>query len=63
MKNDIAYAHADFIPDGDLYPDRWEADARAHREREAAIGRARFGQARKQEPLSEWGPIQLGDDT
>ena len=42
MKNDIAYAHADFIPDGDLYPDRWEADARACREREAAIGRARL---------------------
>ena len=44
MKNDIAYNNVDFIPDGASYPDRWEADARAYREREAAVGRARLNQ-------------------
>lgn len=42
MKNDIAYAHADFIPDGASYPDRWSEAARTHRELEAALGRARL---------------------
>ncbi len=30
---------------------------------EAGVGRSRFGQARKGEPLSEWGPLNTGDDT
>ena len=42
MKNDIAYTNVDFIPDGASYPDRWEAEARAYREREATVGRARL---------------------
>lgn len=42
MKNDIAYNNLDFIPGGAEYPERWEADARAFREREAALGRARL---------------------
>lgn len=42
MKNDIAYNNVDFIPDGVSYPPRWETEARAWREREAAIGRARL---------------------
>lgn len=42
MKNDIAYANADFIPDGASYPDRWATLARDWRELEAAIGRARL---------------------
>lgn len=42
MKNDIAYANADFIPGAADYPDRWAEAARAFREREAAIGRARL---------------------
>lgn len=42
MKNDIAYANADFIPDAASYIDRWQDEARAFRESEAAIGRARL---------------------
>lgn len=42
MKNDIAYANADFIPDGASYPDRWAAEAREWRDLEAALGRARL---------------------
>lgn len=42
MKNDIAYNNVDFIPDGAAYPDRWQDAARAFREREAALGRARL---------------------
>lgn len=42
MKNDIAYANADFIPDGASYPDRWAAAAREWRELEASLGRARL---------------------
>ena len=42
MQNDTAYANADFIPDGAGFPDRWAEEARAHREREAAVGRARL---------------------
>ncbi len=42
MKNDVAYANADFIPDGASYPERWETEAREFREIEAAIGRARL---------------------
>ncbi len=45
MKNDTAYANADFIPDGDDYPDRWAAAARTYRETEATIGRARLNAA------------------
>ena len=42
MSLDLAYNNADFIPDGVSYPDRWTEDARAWREREAAVGRARL---------------------
>lgn len=42
MKNDIAYTVMDFVPGGAAYPDRWEEEARAFREREAAVGRARL---------------------
>jgi acetyl esterase/lipase len=45
MKNDIAYNNVDFIPDGASYPDRWAEEARAWREREAAVGRARLNHA------------------
>ena len=44
MKNDLAYANADFIPGGADYPDRWAVAAREFREVEAAIGRARLNQ-------------------
>lgn len=39
---DIDYNNVDFIPDGANYPERWMNDARAYRETEAAIGRARL---------------------
>lgn len=42
---DIDYVNAGFIPGGDAYPDQWESDALAFREREAAIGRARLNEA------------------
>ena len=45
MKNDVAYANMDFIPDGAAYPERWATDARLWREREAAVGRARLNHA------------------
>jgi acetyl esterase/lipase len=45
MSIDIDYANLDFIPEGAAYPERWETDARAYREREAAIGRARLNEA------------------
>ena len=46
--------------------DRTELEAQAY-ERcvdtgEAAVGRARFQQARAKEALSGWGPLQLGED-
>jgi acetyl esterase/lipase len=47
-----AYANADFIPDADAYIDRWHEAARAFREREVAVGRARlnhpYGQGERQ---------------
>ncbi len=42
MKNDTAYDNGTFIPGAATYPDRWSDDARAHREVEAALGRARL---------------------
>ena len=42
MKNDIAYDNGSFIPDAANYPNRWADEARAFRETEAAIGRARL---------------------
>ncbi|CAN0602658.1 unnamed protein product, partial [Ectocarpus sp. 12 AP-2014] len=45
MKNDSAYNNVDFIPDGAAYPDRWADEARAFREVEAAVGRARLNVA------------------
>jgi len=42
MKNDIAYANADFIPRAADYPDQWADAAREFRETEASIGRARL---------------------
>ena len=45
MKNDVAYANADFIPDAAGYIDRWHDEARAFREMQAAIGRARLNVA------------------
>ena len=45
MKNDIAYANADFIPDAASFPPRWAEAARDFREREAMLGRARLNHA------------------
>lgn len=45
MKNDHAYNNVDFIPDGASFPDQWASDARAFREVEAAVGRARLNVA------------------
>ncbi|MEO9826788.1 MAG: alpha/beta hydrolase [Paracoccaceae bacterium] len=45
MKNDRAYNNVDFIPDGAAYPDTWADDARAYREVESAVGRARLNEA------------------
>lgn len=45
MDMDQAYNNVDFIPGGAEYPDRWQTDARAFRETEAAIGRARLNVA------------------
>lgn len=42
MKNDRAYNNVDFIEDGASYPERWAEEARAFREVEAAVGRARL---------------------
>ncbi len=42
MKNDTAYDNRGFIPDAEAFPDRWAEEARAFREVEAAIGRARL---------------------
>ncbi|MBT8458850.1 MAG: alpha/beta hydrolase, partial [Boseongicola sp.] len=42
MKNDMAYANGDFIPNAADYPDKWADAARDFRESEAAIGRARL---------------------
>ena len=33
MENDTAFANADFVPDGDTYPDRWLVAAAAFRDR------------------------------
>ena len=41
MTLDTDYNNVDFIPGGADYPDRWAAEARACRETDAAIGRAR----------------------
>ncbi len=53
MDPDLAYENASFIPDGAAYPDRWEADSRAWRERENLAGRARlnldYGKAERQQ--------------
>ena len=45
MDMDQAYNNVDFIPGGPTYPDRWLEAARAFRETEAAIGRARLNVA------------------
>lgn len=45
MTLDTDYNNVDFIPGGADYPDRWAEEARAHREVEAAIGRARLNVA------------------
>lgn len=45
MKNDLAYNNVDFIEGGAAYPDRWAEEARAFREVEAAVGRARLNLA------------------
>ena len=42
MSLDTDYINVDYIPGGAEYPDRWEAEGQAFREREAAIGRARL---------------------
>ena len=42
MSLDIDYINVDYIPGGAEYPDRWEAEGQAYRQREAAIGRARL---------------------
>ncbi len=42
---DEAYANADFIPDGALYPDRWAAEAKAFVAELNKAGRARLGLA------------------
>lgn len=45
MTPDQAYNNVDYIPGGADYPDRWADDARAWREVEAAVGRARLNVA------------------
>lgn len=45
MDLDDAYANAAYIPGGQDYPDTWAEAARAHREVEAAVGRARLNLA------------------
>lgn len=45
MSLDTDYNNVDFIPDGASYPDRWADEARAYREVEAALGRARLNVA------------------
>ena len=45
MKNDSAYNNVDFIEGGAAYPERWEEEARAFREVESAVGRARLNVA------------------
>ena len=45
MDLDQAYNNVDFIPGGADYPELWLAEARAFRETEAAIGRARLNLA------------------
>jgi acetyl esterase/lipase len=45
MYTDIDFVNVDFIPDGAAYPERWQAEGQAYREREAAIGRARLNVA------------------
>ena len=45
MKNDTAYENGAFIPGAAEYPGRWTEEARAFRETEAAIGRARLNAA------------------
>lgn len=45
MNPNIAYANADFIPNGTAYFERWAEDASAFRELEATIGRARLNQS------------------
>ena len=44
MKNDDAYANRAYVAEADAIVERWEADARAFREREAALGRARLNE-------------------
>ncbi|MGI9394211.1 MAG: alpha/beta hydrolase [Boseongicola sp.] len=45
MKNDRDYAVGEFIPNSQAYPDRWAEMARAHREAEALVARARLNTA------------------
>ncbi len=45
MKNDTAYNNGGFIPNAEAFPDRWAEEARAFREVEAAVGRARLNAA------------------
>ena len=45
MDADIAYENGRFSPDGAAFPDRWDADARAWREKEHLAGRARLNLA------------------
>lgn len=45
MRNDIAYANAEFIPDANTYIDAWADEAQAFRAREASLGRARLNHA------------------
>ncbi len=45
MDPDIAYENASFIPDGAAYPERWQTEARAWREAQHDIGRARLNLA------------------
>ncbi|MGB5559944.1 MAG: alpha/beta hydrolase [Paracoccaceae bacterium] len=45
MDPDIAYENASFIPDAAAYPERWQTEARAWREAQHDIGRARLNLA------------------
>lgn len=45
MYTDIDFVNVDFIPGGEDYPDRWQEEGSAYRERMAAIGRARLNVA------------------
>ncbi|MEM9343025.1 MAG: alpha/beta hydrolase [Pseudomonadota bacterium] len=45
MRNDDAYNNRDHVPNVEVFLEAWPEDARAYRETEAALGRARLNEA------------------